>query len=80
MRNLLCAKCLATLPDVSFAQRLLSMRIMAGLTQAALAQAAGYSQGLICKLEGGKHQPRPVTSQRLLAFLERALNVPRAPS
>ena len=70
MPKLLCRSCLARLPHVGFALRLASLRHAAGLTQAALAQATGVKQSTICKLEAGRHEPRPVTRQRLLAFLE----------
>src|SRR5258708_1351733 len=48
IQNLLCLKkCLATLARVPFGQRLLSMRIIAGLSQATLARENGVSQSLI---------------------------------
>jgi transcriptional regulator with XRE-family HTH domain len=67
---LLCRRCLARLPRVGFALRLASLRHAAALTQAALAEATGVNQTTICKLEAGRHEPRPDTRQRLLALLE----------
>jgi len=70
MPKLLCRSCLARESGVAFGLRLASLRHAAGLTQAALAQATGVMQSTICKLEGGRHEPRPETRERLLALLE----------
>jgi DNA-binding XRE family transcriptional regulator len=70
--KLLCRSCLARLPRVGFALRLASLRHAAGLTQAALAQVTGVKQSTICKLESGRHEPRPESRERLLTFLEPA--------
>jgi len=69
-RQLVCRSCLARLPRAGFALRLASLRHAAGFTQEALAQATGVKQSTICKLESGRHEPRPATYQKLLAFLE----------
>ena len=73
LHNLLCRECLAKFPLISLAVRIVSLRIMAGLTQAELAQATGFSQPLISKVEKDKQQPRRQTRLRLLTFLESAV-------
>ena len=70
MPKLLCRTCLALRPRTRFAQRLVSLRHSAGLTQAALAQATGIPVSTICQLERGKQSPQLRTRERLLAFLE----------
>jgi transcriptional regulator with XRE-family HTH domain len=70
-RTLLCRECLARFPTISFSVRLASLRVMAGMTQAALALATGLSQSLISLAEGNKHQPGRQVRLRLLKFLER---------
>ncbi len=47
-------------------------RILAGLTQAELARAAGTSQSLIAKLERGRLQPSYETVRAVLEALDRA--------
>jgi len=69
-----CRECLNKLPTLSFGQRLASLRIMAGLTQDALAQATCVSRGLISRLEHDGNKPRARTSEVLIEFLERALS------
>src|SRR5262245_22189484 len=71
---LFCQPCLAAFPMLSFAHRLTSLRVMAGLTQAALAQATGVSQAIISRLEQGEHTPLPRTRHLLLECLEPALS------
>ena len=69
-RKLLCRRCLTKVLDFSFAQRLASLRFLAGLSQAALAQATGIGQATICLLELGRYKPQKRTRIGLLAFLE----------
>jgi transcriptional regulator with XRE-family HTH domain len=71
---LLCPDCLSKLPHIPFAVRLASLRIAAGLTQGALAEAAGVSQALISRLEQGEHQPRERTRELLRTYLEQVLS------
>ncbi len=52
--------------------RLVQIRKSRGLTQRALAQAAGISQALVAELERGKHPP----SSASLSKLASALSVP----
>jgi DNA-binding XRE family transcriptional regulator len=68
-QGVVCRACLARLPSVSFWRRLLSLRLMAGLTQSELAHRAGLSASAVHTLERGLCQPRPRTRQRLLAYL-----------
>jgi transcriptional regulator with XRE-family HTH domain len=44
-------------------------RILAGLTQAELADRAGVSRDTIVRLEGGKQPPRPRTLKKLAEVL-----------
>ena len=52
--------------------RLTEVRKSAGLTQRALAKAAGLSQALVAELERGKHPPSAASLTKLAA----ALSVP----
>ncbi len=49
--------------------RLAELRKSAGMTQRALAKAAGLSQALIAELERGKHPPSSTSLIRLAAAL-----------
>ena len=69
-RTLLCHDCLARFPTISFSVRLASLRVMAGMTQAALARATKLSQSLISLAEANKHQPGRQVRLQLLTFLE----------
>ena len=71
-RDVLCRECLGRLPGIPFGQRLVSLRIMAGLTQAQLGSAVGVPSSQISALERCRHEPRERTRQRLLAVLESA--------
>jgi DNA-binding CsgD family transcriptional regulator len=73
VRGVLCRECLANSPQVSFWRHMLSLRLMAGLTQAELAYKTGLSPSAVYTLERGLCQPRPRTRYRLLAFLDSTL-------
>jgi len=73
VRGLLCRDCLANLPRVSFGRHVLSLRLMAGLTQGELAHKTGLSPSAVTTLERGLCKPRPSTRNRLLAYLDSAL-------
>jgi len=68
--SLLCSDCLAAFPRVSFAVRLMSLRISASLTQSELAAKTGVSQSLISHAERDNHLPRPEVRARLQSVLE----------
>src|SRR5262249_51776338 len=70
--RVLCQGCLAA-ADVSFGQRLLSLRVVAGLTQAELARRARITTLTVSLAERGRHVPRRRTRERLLACLGRDL-------
>src|SRR5262249_43222209 len=57
-QNVACRACLVNLPGVPFSVTLLSLRIMAGLTQERLADSTGFSKMAISYLEQGKHRPQ----------------------
>ncbi|NYZ75369.1 CBS domain-containing protein [Candidatus Micrarchaeota archaeon] len=57
------------LPDISEVKVL---RRKTGLTQAQLASAAGVSQSLIAKIEGGRLQPGYAVASKIFAALEQA--------
>jgi transcriptional regulator with XRE-family HTH domain len=73
IRNVACRDCLVDLPSVPFSITLLSLRIIAGLTQARLASATGISLMTISHLERGRHKPQERTREELIAFLESVL-------
>src|SRR5262245_25675056 len=56
-------------PALSFSALLKRYRRAAGLTQAALAERAGYSTIYISKLEEGERRPLPLTIEGLAAAL-----------
>ena len=70
--DVLCRDCLGRLPEVPFGQRLVSLRIMAGLTQAQLASVVGVPKPQISALEQQRRKPHEGMRQRLLAVLESA--------
>ena len=80
LRKVACRKCLNTRVAIPLPIRLASMRILARLTQAKLAQTSGLSQSLISILETGSHRPRKQTLERLFAFLNDALAQESEPS
>lgn len=53
-----------------------TLRTEAGLTQAALAKAAGISQGTISQLERGTYAPNLTLAQRLAQILATQLERP----
>jgi predicted transcriptional regulator len=55
--------------------RLISLRVLARLSQTELADATGFSQSLISILEGGAHEPRQDTWERLFVFLNSAVTL-----
>ena len=67
--GVLCRECL-TAGDVPFGQRLFSLRIAAGLTQAELASQARLATLTVSMAERGRHVPHRRTRERLLACLE----------
>jgi transcriptional regulator with XRE-family HTH domain len=69
-----CSDCLSKVPHIPFAVRLVSLRIAAGLTQVALAEAAGVSQALVSRLERGQRRPKARTREVLLSYLELVLS------
>lgn len=50
-------------------QRLIETRIRAGLSQRALAKAAGISSGYMTQIEGGDRGPSPAVAKRICAAL-----------
>jgi DNA-binding XRE family transcriptional regulator len=54
-----CRACLTRMPGATFAERLRSFRLAAGLTQKDLATRSGVDETLICNYERGRHYPRP---------------------
>jgi transcriptional regulator with XRE-family HTH domain len=66
--GVLCRGCLAA-ADVSFGQRLFSLRIAAGLTQAELARQARITTLTVSMAERGRHAPHRRTRERLFACL-----------
>ena len=68
--GVLCRDCL-TAGDVSFGQRLFSLRIVAGLTQAELARRARITTLTVSMAERGRHVPHKRTREKLLACLGR---------
>lgn len=57
-------------PRVGFSPlRLAELRRKRGMTQRALANAAGVSQALIAELERGKHPPSKVSFEKIIAAL-----------
>jgi transcriptional regulator with XRE-family HTH domain len=73
VRGLVCLDCLTARPDIPIGRRIMSLRTIAGLTQAQLASGTGISAQTIYTLEHGKHQPQALTYLRLVTFLGRAL-------
>jgi transcriptional regulator with XRE-family HTH domain len=69
----LCRPCLAENPETPFGQRLRSLRLAAGLTQAALAERAGLAVGSVRDYERGRDEPRWGSLVKLLAVLGRGL-------
>jgi transcriptional regulator with XRE-family HTH domain len=69
----LCRACLAARPETPFGQRLRSLRLAAGLTQAALAQKVGLAVGSVRDYERGRDEPRWGNLVKLLAVLGRGL-------
>jgi transcriptional regulator with XRE-family HTH domain len=69
----LCRTCLAAHPETPFGQRLRSLRLAAGLTQAALAEQAGMAIGSVRDYESGRDEPRWGSLVKLLAVLGRGL-------
>ena len=67
--EVLCPVCLAARPGVPFGQRLRSLRVAAGMTRTALANAAGVLNSGIKDYEDGKTKPRPATRAKLAAAL-----------
>src|SRR5262249_14612343 len=53
----LCLACLARLPDSSFAERLIAVRLARGLTVKELADACQISKGLVLEYETGRAEP-----------------------
>ena len=72
--GVLCRECL-TAGDVSFGQRLFSLRIAAGLTQADLARRARISAPTVLMAERGRRAPHKRTRELLLACLEHDLAI-----
>ena len=64
-----CRVCLAERPETPFGQRLRSLRLAAGLTQAALAEKAGLAVGSVRDYERGRDEPRWGSLVKLLAVL-----------
>ncbi|MEE9230187.1 MAG: helix-turn-helix transcriptional regulator [Acidobacteriota bacterium] len=60
--------------DEAVGQRIGDARKAAGLTQTALGERAGLDQAVISRLEGGAHQPRVDTLQRIAAALDMSLS------
>jgi transcriptional regulator with XRE-family HTH domain len=64
-----CARCVVDDPDSSFAERLLVLRLAAGLTQGELAAHAGVSVALVHRYEQGHCRTRPGKVAALAAVL-----------
>jgi DNA-binding XRE family transcriptional regulator len=69
----LCLDCLELLPNVSFAQRLRSLRLAAGLSRTDLAVRSGISPGSIRAYEDESRRPHPRTLRQLAQFLGTSL-------
>jgi DNA-binding XRE family transcriptional regulator len=65
----LCRKCALNNPNLEFRELLRGLRVSAGLTQDALAQAAGTSGTRIALIELGRVPPRWEEGLQLLAIL-----------
>ena len=65
----LCLPCLEQAPNANFAQRLMALRLAAGLTQAELARRAGMTLATVCEYRRNKRKPQ----QHNLAKLARVL-------
>jgi len=59
--------------DVTTGTRLRRQRLAAGLSQAALARAAGVTSTTVCRLERGRHRPSMVTLEKLARALGRSV-------
>ncbi len=69
----LCLPCLAARPDTEFGVRLKSLRLVTGMTKAALAHHIGASRKQIDAYERGVNFPRLPTRERLAQALGSAL-------
>jgi hypothetical protein len=65
----LCLPCLAKQPDATFAQRLRSCRVAAGLSAARLGALAGLPQGRVGRHEAGSSPPKYDHLRRIAAVL-----------
>jgi transcriptional regulator with XRE-family HTH domain len=65
----LCRACLAERPETPFGQRLRSLRLAAGLTQASLAERAGVGVSSVRDYERGRDEPRWRSLMKLLRVL-----------
>src|SRR5262245_51331455 len=68
-RSALCPACLAERPGATFAERLRSLRVAAGLTQAELAHTAHVPLGAIANYERGYREPGEEPLARLARVL-----------
>jgi transcriptional regulator with XRE-family HTH domain len=65
----LCRGCLRERPAAPFGQRLLALRLAAGLSQVELARRAGLSRMAVAHHERAERTPRPATRARLARVL-----------
>lgn len=68
-RPALCLDCLRRASGVGLADRLLSLRLAAGLTQAELARRVGLRRDRVTRLESGRWAPGPAELARLALVL-----------
>jgi DNA-binding XRE family transcriptional regulator len=73
LRAPLCRDCLERAPGVGLADRLRSLRLAAGLTQAELARRVGLRRARLARLEAGRSGPGPAELDRLALVLGPAL-------
>ncbi len=71
--SVLCKTCLELLPNVSFAQRLRSLRLAAGLCRTELAIRSGIGAGSIRAYEDDARRPTSRTLRRLAEILGASL-------
>jgi transcriptional regulator with XRE-family HTH domain len=74
--KVLCRACLARVPGVAFGQRLLSLRLAAGVTGAALARRAGLHPQVMFTYDRLGCRPRPSSLAKLVRVLGPNLNLP----
>jgi transcriptional regulator with XRE-family HTH domain len=65
----LCLDCLGQAPGAGLADRLLSLRLAAGLTQAEVARRVGLRRDRVARLESGRWTPGPAELIRLALVL-----------